>query len=213
MTHASHTFRRNRGGIAILGCGALAREIIEIVQLNRWEHVDVQCLPAHLHHRPSLIPPAVRAKLAEMKPHYDRIVVAYGDCGTNGELDAVFAEAGVDRIAGPHCFAFYDGLDRFGIDPEDITTFYLTDFFCRHFERFVWQAFGLDRRADMVQFVFGNYRRLVYLAQSEDAALTERAQVYAQRLGLNFERRAAGFGDLGPFLEESATRRPLGATK
>ncbi|WP_431310692.1 DUF1638 domain-containing protein [Labrys miyagiensis] len=206
VTETSHTFRRNRGGIAILACGALAREIIDIVQLNRWKHVDVQCLPAHLHHRPSLIPPAVRTKLKEMKPHYDQIVVAYGDCGTSGELDAVLAEAGVDRIAGPHCFAFYDGINRFGTDPEDITTFYLTDFFCRHFERFVWQAFGLNRRSDMVEFVFGHYRRLVYLAQNDDEDLHERAQDCARRLGLSFERRPVGYGDLLPFLKQAVGR-------
>lgn len=199
-------FVRTKGGLCILACGALATEIVASIRLNQWKNVDVQCLPADLHHRPKLIPAAVEKKLADLKEFYNTIVVAYGDCGTGGKLDEVLTAAKVERIEGPHCFAFYNGLANFGADPDDISTFYLTDFFCIHFDRFVWQAFGLDRRADMVDFVFGHYKKLVYLSQTNDPELSKRAREQASRLGLAFEQRNFGFGDLGNFVSGKSMR-------
>ena len=81
-----------------------------------------------------------------------------------------------------------------------MTAFFLTDYFCRHFETFVWKALGLDRDDDMVSFVFGNYEKLVYLAQTEDADLRAKARVCAERLGLAFEYRFVDYGDLAGFM-------------
>lgn len=187
------SFKRGAGTILLIACGALGREIVQLIELNDWRHLDVACLPAKLHHRPQLIPEALRAKIRANKSRYEKIYVLYGDCGTGGALDAVLTEEGVERIGGPHCFSFYSGNEAFGRDAEDdLTTFFLTDFFCRHFETFVWQAFGLNRRADMVEFVFGNYRKLVYIAQSEDPALEAKAREAAECLGLTYEYRFAG---------------------
>lgn len=199
---AGYEFRRGQGATLLIACGALAQEIVHLIELNGWRHLDVTCLPAKLHHAPKLIAEAVRSKIEAARDKYDKIYVLYGDCGTGGELDAVLAQTGnVERIPGPHCFSFFAGNEAFAAGSEDdLTTFFLTDYFCRHFEKFVWQAIGLDRRTDMVQFVFGNYRKLVYLAQTRDAELETSARRIALRLGLAYEFRFVGYGDLEPFM-------------
>lgn len=198
----AYDFKRGQGSILLIACGALGREIVQLIELNSWRHLDVTCLPAKLHHRPQLIPEAVRDKIRSAKGHYEKIYVLYGDCGTGGLLDKVLEEEdNVERIGGPHCFSFYAGNAAFEANAdEDMTSFFLTDYFCRHFEKFVWQAFGLDRRADMVSFVFGNYRKLVYLAQTQDEALEAKAREVADRLGLAYEYRFRGYGDLEVFM-------------
>ena len=132
------------------------------------------------------------------KHEYEKIFVVYGDCGTAGALDRVLhEEGGIERIAGPHCFSFFWGNEDFAKHGEDeISTFYLTDFFCRSFETFVWQAFGLDRHQSMVEFVFANYEKLVYMPQSDDPVLEKKARTIAKRLGLAYQRRFVGYGDL-----------------
>jgi uncharacterized protein DUF1638 len=195
--------------LLVLACGALAREVLAVVRLNAWTHVDVQCLPAKLHLAPGHIAGAVDAKLRELAPSYDRVFVAYADCGTNGELDRVLAAHGAERIAGLHCYGFFAGHDAWqGMQDEEPGTFYLTDFLVRHFDALVVRPLWLDRHPELVRDVFGNYRRLVYLAQTDDSELTARAETAAERLGLAFERRLTGYGELGPslagFVEEPA---------
>ena len=196
-------FKRGRGSTLLIACGALGREIIDLIETNGWHHLDVTCLPAKLHHRPELIPDEVRRKIRANKSRYRKIYVLYGDCGTGGLLDKVLAEEGdIERIAGPHCFSFFRGNETFSRSAEDeITTFYLTDYFCRHFEKFVWEALGLDRRPDMVDFVFGNYTKLVFMPQVRDALLERRARTIAKRLGLTYEYRFCGYGDLETFMK------------
>ena len=197
-------FKRGRGSILLIACGALGREIVQLIEANSWQHLDVACLPAKLHHRPALIPEAVRDKIRENKGQYKEIYVLYGDCGTGGRLDQVLeAEGGIERIPGPHCFSFYIGNSRFESESDaNIATFYLTDFFCRHFEKFVWQAIGLDRHPGMPDLVFGNYRKLVYQPQTDDPALEEKAREIAKRLKLSFEIHEPHYGDLQLFLAE-----------
>lgn len=192
-------FTRGKGRILLIACGALGREIIDLIERNGWDHLDVTCLPARLHHRPQSIPEAIRHKIRANRAHYERIFVLYGDCGTSGRLDKVLAEeGGITRIPGPHCFSFFMGNAAFETTARDeVGTFYLTDFFCRHFEKFVWEAFGLDRHEDMVDFVFGNYRKLLYMPQIVDDALEGKARAIAARLGLAYEYRFCGYGDLG----------------
>ncbi len=191
-------FRRGEGTTLLIACGALGREIIDLIEMNGWRHLDVTCLPAKLHHDPRAIPEAVRGKIREAGARYERIYVLYGDCGTGGLLDKVLAEEGhVERIGGPHCFSFFMGNESFADHAEDeISTFYLTDYFCRHFEKFVWEALGLDRRDDMVEFVFGNYTKLVFMPQVKDNALEDKAKAIAERLGLAYEYRFCGYGDM-----------------
>ena len=94
----------------LIACGALARETLAAIEANGLDHVDVTCLSALLHNRPERIPEAVRGEDPRAsRRSYARILVLYGDCGTGGELDRVLAEEGVERIGGPHCYAFYAG--------------------------------------------------------------------------------------------------------
>ncbi len=181
----------------LIACGALGREVTQLIAMNGWAHMKVTCLPAKYHHTPDRIAPALRGKIRENKHAFDSIFVLYGDCGTAGEIDRVLEEEGVERIAGPHCFSFFHGNDEFEETHEgEIETFYLTDFFCQHFDKFVWQTLGLDRHPSMPQFVFGNYKKIVYVAQTDDAALQAKAQEIADRLDLDYEYRFRGYADL-----------------
>jgi hypothetical protein len=205
--------RAAEGGLALqppatllIACGALAREIVWLTKANGWRHLTVACLPAHLHNAPKLIPDAVRRKIRGARGRFERILVLYGDCGTGGELDRVLAEEEIERIAGPHCYAFFAGLPEFdAMHAAEPGTFYLTDYLTRHFDRLIVQGLGLDKHPELLKDYFGNYRRLVFLAQTEDAALTRKARAAAQRLGLAFERRFTDFGDLARFLGRAAT--------
>jgi hypothetical protein len=189
--------------VLVVACGAIAREVLAVIELNGWTHVTLRCLPGKLHNTPDRIAAAVDAKLqaARAEGRWDRVFVAYGDCGTGGALDRVLAEHGVGRLPGDHCYAFFAGVDRWlAMHERDPATFYLTDFLCRHFERFVIRGFKLDTHPELLPIVFGNYRRLVYLSQIEDPALVEQARGAADYLGLAFEHVPTGFGDLAPAL-------------
>lgn len=189
----------------LIACGALAREILALIELNRWDHMVVTCLPAIWHNTPAKIPGGIREKIRANRDRYDRIVVVYGDCGTGGELDAVLAEEGVERIPGPHCYEFYATPAQFdALVEEEVGTFYLTDYLVRHFDRLIIQGFGLDAHPELTEMMFGNYRRLVYLAQTENPDLQARAEAAAKRLGLAYEYRLTGYGDLATFLGRAA---------
>lgn len=191
----------------MVGCGALARELLDVIAINGLRNVKVDCLPASLHNRPEMIPEAVRARL-ELATGYDRVFVAYGDCGTGGRLDAVLAEFGVERLPGAHCYQFFAGVDEFtAIQDAEIGTLYLTDFLARHFDRLIWRGLGLDRWPELAEDFFGNYTRLLYLAQSDDPAREGDARKAASRLGLRFERRYVGYGDMEPPIVEISQRR------
>lgn len=186
-----------RPSVLVIGCGALARELVELTSRPGFEHVEVTCLPAKLHNRPERIPAAVQRKIRAARGRYDTIFVAYADCGTGGLLDPVLAREGVERLAGAHCYEFYTGRAAFArLTDDDPATFFLTDFLARHFESLVVVGLGLDRHPELLPVYFGNYRRLVYLAQTDDPELTARAQSAAARLGLRFERRMTGLGEL-----------------
>lgn len=189
------------GRVLVIGCGAMARELLDIVSFNRLEGVEVTCLPASYHNTPALIPGAVDERIRRAGDSYQRIFVAYGDCGTGGELDRVLARHDVERLAGAHCYEFLAGSARFAaLHDAEPGTFYLTDFLARHFDRLVWQGLGLDRHPELLPDYFGNYRRVVYLAQVDDPSLVARAEAAAIRLGLEFELVQVGYGDLEPVL-------------
>jgi hypothetical protein len=185
----------------IIACGALAREITQVIATHGWSHMAVTCLPAHLHNRPDRIPEAVRGKIRATKDRYDRQLVLYGDCGTGGLLDAVLEEEGVERIPGPHCYEFFAGAANFAaLAEEEPGTFFLTDFLVRHFDRLIIEGLGLDRYPQLLPDYFGHYRKLVHLAQVEDPALDAAAKRAALRLGLTHQRRFTGLGGLAAFL-------------
>ena len=185
----------------VIACGALAREFLAVVERNGWSNLEITCLPAIWHNRPEKIPDGVKRKIRAARGRYDRILVLYGDCGTGGLLDQVLAEEGVERIAGPHCYEFFAGTKAFEEMMEaEIGSFFLTDYMVRHFDRLIIQGLGLDRRPELRDAYFGNYRKLVYLSQVEDPRLLAKAQGAAERLGLAFEHRHTGYGDLETFL-------------
>jgi hypothetical protein len=195
-------FEAERPEVLVLACGAIAREVLAVVGLNGWSHVTVRCLPGKLHSRPERIAPAVDAKLRELAGRYDRVFVAYADCGTGGALDRVLAEHGIERLPGDHCYGFFAGNAAWeAMHDAEPATFYLTDFLARHFDALVVRALKLDLHPELLPMVFGNYRRLVFLAQTDDDMLTERAREAAAYLGLAFERRRTGYGELQPTLE------------
>ncbi|MEM9684897.1 MAG: DUF1638 domain-containing protein [Pseudomonadota bacterium] len=187
----------NGSGVLILACGALAREILAVIDANKMDHVTLQCLPAIFHNHPERIVPAVEEAVARARETHDRVFLAYADCGTGGQLQATAARLGVEMIEGPHCYSFFEGNDTFlARADEEFTAFYLTDFLVRQFDAFVWKPLGLDRHPELRDMYFGHYEKLVYQAQTEDPALSEKAERYAAQLGLAYERRFTGFGDL-----------------
>jgi len=195
----------------VIACGALAREIVALKRLNNWEALDVECLPPELHNRPERIPSAVRDAITRARGRYQRIFVGYSDCGTGGQLDAVLAAEGIERIPGAHCYEFYATTRAFAaLHEAEPGTFYLTDFLVRHFERLVIEGLGLDRHPELLAEYFRNYRKVVYLAQVDDAALSAAAQAAATRLNLAFERRLTGYGELATSLA-AAVSVPLTA--
>jgi hypothetical protein len=197
--------------LLILACGALAREIRAVLPPERFPEVALHCLPASLHNRPERIVPALRAAWAEWRGRCDRAFVAYADCGTGGELDRWLAETGLERLPGPHCYAFFSGVEAFVRGEDvDLRSFFLTDFLARQFEALIWRGLGLDRHPELRDAYFGQYERVVYLAQTEDPALTAAARAAAARLGLAFERRLVGYGDLAGWLRAAASAQACG---
>ena len=196
---------RPEGRVLVLACGAIAREVLAVVSLNGWTHVDVRCLPAKLHSTPDRIPAAVDAKLTELAGRYERVFVAYADCGTGGALDALLERHGVERLPGAHCYGFLAGNDAWdAMQEEEPGTFYVTDFLARHFDALVVRGLRLDTHPELLPLMFGNYRRLVYLAQTDDRALDRRAEAAAAFLGLEYERVRTGYGELVPALTRFA---------
>jgi hypothetical protein len=189
----------------LIACGALAREVVDVIRLNGWTHFSVTCLPAIWHNTPNKIPEGVRRKICEARGSYDRILVLYGDCGSGGLLDRVLEEEGVERIDGPHCYAFYSGVEDFLAEADaDPTCFYLTDYLARHFDRLIIEGLGIDRHPELLPTYFGNYTTLVYLAQTEDAGLEAKAKAAADRLGLTYRYHFTGYGELGSFIQAAS---------
>jgi len=197
----------------IIACGALARELRLLIAANGFAHVDLVCLPATLHNRPELIADAVRDKIEQYRQSYAQIFCAYADCGTGGDLDRALAGSGVVRIAGPHCYAFFAGQSAFAALAEaEPGTLYLTDFLVRQFDTLVIRSLGLDRHPELQDLYFGNYRRLVYLEQTPDAALLSKARQAAERLGLGFEHHQTGMGELAQFVRAAGQGTVHGRT-
>jgi Protein of unknown function (DUF1638) len=182
----------------VIACGAIAREIVAITKLNGLDHIELVCLPAIWHVFPEKIGPGLREAITEARADgIKHIFIAYAECGTQGQVDKICEEEGIKRLTGPHCYAFFSGNDAFlaNIDNE-FTAFYLTDFLTRQFEAFVIEPLKLDKHPEIRDMVFGNYTKIVYLAQVRDKALEEKAQWAADYLKLDYEYRFTGYGDL-----------------
>ncbi|MFT5504337.1 MAG: hypothetical protein ACI845_002486 [Gammaproteobacteria bacterium] len=188
--------------ILVITCAAVAREVNELKKLGQWSQMDLQAITVDLHARPEKIPAAVAEKIDKARDQYDHIFVAYGDCGTSGELDRVLEERGVSRLPGAHCYDFLAGRETYErLQEEEPGSFYLTDFLAQHFDRLVIQTLGLDRYPELMSTYFGNYTRLVYLAQTHSDELNQQAESAARQLGLRYERIFTGMGEMVPELD------------
>jgi hypothetical protein len=192
--------------LLVIACGMIAREVLAAKQQLALDHLELSCLPAEFHFYPDRIAPAMDAAIVKAKADgFRRIFVGYADCGTGGLLDKICEKHGVERIEGPHCFAFYQGNAAFvAKGDDDMTSFYMTDFLCRQFESFFLKPLGLDRHPELAADLFGNYEKVVYLAQTNDPELDRVAESAARMLGLAYERRFTGYGDLAAALENAA---------
>lgn len=187
----------------MLACGALAAELRAVLAADSLaDGVEVRYLPANLHNRPERIVPALREAIDQYDPAGDRpVFIAYADCGTGGGLDRLLEEIPrATRLPGDHCYGFFAGSAHFGaLHDAEPGTFYLTDFLAKHFEALVWQGLGLDQHPQLLPVYFGNYTRVLLLAQTDDPTVTEAARRGAEQLGLRFERQLVG---LEPFATE-----------
>jgi hypothetical protein len=183
--------------VHVIACGAIAREILAVTRTNGLDYIDLHCLPAIYHSYPQKIAPALEEAIADARSRgFDKIFIGYADCGTGGDIDRICEREGIERLSGPHCYSFFTGNEAFAARDDDITSFFLTDFLARQFESFVVVPLGLDRHPELRDMYFGNYRKVVYLSQEEDPQLQAKARQAASYLGLAYEYRYTGYGDL-----------------
>ncbi len=199
--------RPGEGQLLVIACGALAREIEWLRQTHHWDSITVKCLNANLHNTPAKIPEQLEALIKKYVDQYEKIFVAFGDCGTGGAIDRLTERWEIERLPGAHCYAFYAGESRFdALAAAEPGTFYLTDFLVQHFDRLVVRGLKLDRYPQLMADLFGHYRRVVYLAQRSDGRFLQDAQRAADYLGLEFESIPTGMGELGRQLETQVLR-------
>ena len=194
--------------VRVIACGMIAREMLDINTQLGFEHVDLKCLPASYHHYPEKIAPEMDLAITQAKDEgFEHIFVGYADCGTGGQLDKVCEKHGVKRIDGPHCFSFYIGNALFEQKSDDfLTTFFITDFLARHFETFLVKPLGLDKHPELREMYFAHYDRALYLAQTKDEELEKLAKNAADFLGLEYDYRYTGYGDLTKAVEDNASK-------
>ena len=192
--------------VLVIACGMIAREVLAVKERLGLDHIELTCLPAEFHYYPDRIAPAMDAAIEKARAEgYKHVFAGYADCGTGGMLDKVLEKHGVERMPGPHCFAFYQGMDAFAkVGEDDMMSFYMTDFLCRQFEAFFIKPLGLDKHPELARDFFGNYEKVIYLAQTDDPELEKVAIDAARMLGLGYEKRRTGYGDLEPGLARAA---------
>ncbi|MGB2108150.1 MAG: DUF1638 domain-containing protein [Candidatus Puniceispirillum sp.] len=188
-------------GVLMIACGALAREILDITRQLPAGSVELTCLPAAWHNHPEKIVPGLKRKVDAAKRTGRKIVVIYGDCGTGGAIDAYLASESILRIPGPHCYEMFMGKSDFDAEMEaELGTFFLTDYMVRHFERLVMKGMGLRQHPQLRDMYFGNYKRVLYIAQTRDPALLNKARDAAAMLALDFDYRYTGYGEFTDFI-------------
>ena len=207
LTESGYVEDSRQGQVLLIACGALAHEILALKKANGWDHMHLQCLPAKYHLYPEKITEAVEQAVLNRRDAFQSIFVVYADCGTGGLLEAKCRDLGVEMVAGPHCYSFFEGNDAFAArGDDDMTAFFLTDFLVKQFDAFVWKPMGLDKHPQLRDMIFGNYTKLVYQAQTRDDTLVAKARECADRLGLHYEYRFTGYGDLEKSLQGQATK-------
>ncbi|MAJ30904.1 MAG: hypothetical protein CMQ73_06570 [Gammaproteobacteria bacterium] len=189
--------------ILIIGCGAIAHEVSEIIELNNWDNVRLQCLNAELHNTPKILPRKIKEAIDSNINDYSKIFLAYADCGTGGLIDLLLKDYDIERLDGAHCYEFYSGSSVFKeLSEKEIGTFYLTDFLVKNFDRLVIEGLGIQKYPSLKEDYFRNYKNVVYLAQLQDNVLESKARECADYLNLEFSVHFTGLKNLGNQLNE-----------
>ena len=182
--------------ILIIGCGAIAHEINEIIKLNNWNNVRLQCLNADLHNTPEKLPKRIEETIESNLKDYSKIFLAYADCGTGGLIDSMLKNYDIERLEGAHCYEFYAGSRLFkDLSDREIGTFYLTDFLVKNFKRLIIDGLGISKNPHLKDEYFKNYKNIVYLAQKHDNDLELKAKDCANRLNLEYSVHYTGLGN------------------
>ena len=190
--------------ILIIGCGAIAHEVSEIIELNNWDNVRLQCLNAELHNTPKILPRKIKEAIDSNINDYSKIFLAYADCGTGGLIDLLLKDYDIERLDGAHCYEFYSGSSVFKeLSEKEIGTFYLTDFLVKNFDRLVIEGLGIQKYPNLKEDYFRNYKNVVYLAQLQDNVLESKARECADYLNLEFSVHFTGLKNLGNQLNEA----------
>ena len=194
---------KHKKDILIIGCGALAHEVKEIIKLNDWDNVRLQCLNADLHNTPKILPAKIKESIDSNINDYSKIFLAYADCGTGGLIDLLLKDYDIERLDGAHCYEFYSGSSVFKeLSEKEIGTFYLTDFLVKNFDRLVIEGLGIQKYPSLKEDYFRNYKNVVYLAQLQDNVLESKARECADYLNLEFSVHFTGLKNLGNQLNE-----------
>lgn len=182
--------------ILIIGCGAIAHEINEIIKLNNWNNVNLQCLNADLHNTPKRLPTKIKETIESNLKEYSKIFLAYADCGTGGLIDSMLKNYDIERLEGAHCYEFYAGSRLFkDLSDREIGTFYLTDFLVKNFRRLIIDGLGISKHPSLKDEYFKNYKNIVYLAQKHDNDLELKAKDCANYLNLEYSVHYTGLGN------------------
>ena len=188
---------KHKKDILIIGCGALAHEVREIIKLNDWDNVRLQCLNADLHNTPKILPAKIKESIDSNINDYSKIFLAYADCGTGGLIDSILKDYDIERLDGAHCYEFYSGSSVFEeLSEKEIGTFYLTDFLVKNFDRLVVDGLGIQKYPALKEEYFKNYKNVVYLAQKQDNILESKARECADYLNLEFSALFTGLNNL-----------------
>ena len=188
---------KHKKDILIIGCGALAHEVREIIKLNDWDNVRLQCLNADLHNTPKILPAKIKESIDSNINDYSKIFIAYADCGTGGLIDLILKDYDIERLDGAHCYEFYSGSSVFEeLSEKEIGTFYLTDFLVKNFDRLVIDGLGIQKYPALKEDYFKNYKNVVYLAQKQDNVLESKARECADYLNLEFSALFTGLDNL-----------------
>ncbi|MDG2229653.1 MAG: DUF1638 domain-containing protein [Gammaproteobacteria bacterium] len=199
-----HLKESNLPTILVIACGALSQELNYLKKINSWKNITIQCLSAELHNTPKLIPKKVKEKLDLMADDFDKVYLAYADCGTGGLLDSLLKDYNIERLPGAHCYEFFAGKNPFlSLTEEELGTFYLTDFLVKHFNRLVVEGLGMDRYPQLKNEYFKNYKKLTYLAQTDSKELKNKAKQYADFLNLEYNYYYTGLNQFKVAIERS----------